>query len=95
MEKLFVVTVSIVSTRQAMVPDHLLGRVIAGFRVVGNGSAVIGAAAGGLVAAAFGLSAAPWTAAGFLIVTAMPLLAIVGRRRPRPAHGRGRTGPAC
>ncbi|HEX6356244.1 MFS transporter [Actinophytocola sp.] len=75
-----VVTVSIVSTRQAMVPDHLLGRVIAGFRVVGNGSAVLGAATGGFVAAAFGLSAAPWTAAGVLIVTALPLLWIVVRR---------------
>jgi MFS family permease len=75
-----VATVSIVSTRQAMVPDHLLGRVIAGFRVVGNGSAVFGAAVGGFVAAAFGLSAAPWTAAGFLLVTALSLLWIAVRR---------------
>jgi predicted MFS family arabinose efflux permease len=77
-----VATVSIVSTRQAMVPDHLLGRVIAGFRVVGNGSAVFGAAAGGFVAAAFGLSSAPWTAAGFLLVTALSLLWIAVRRPP-------------
>jgi predicted MFS family arabinose efflux permease len=69
-----VATVSVVSTRQAMVPDHLLGRVIAGFRVLGNGSAVFGAAVGGFVAAAFGLSAAPWTTAGVLFVTAMSLL---------------------
>jgi len=75
-----VTTVSIVSTRQAMVPDHLLGRVIAGFRVIGNGSAVFGAAAGGFVAAAFGLSAAPWTSAGFLMATALSLLWIAVRR---------------
>lgn len=72
-----VVTVSIVSTRQAMVPDHLLGRVISGFRFVGNGSAVLGAAAGGFVAAAFGLSSAPWTAAALLFGTVFALLWIV------------------
>lgn len=74
-------TVSIVSTRQALVPDHLLGRVIAGFRVIGNGSAVLGAATGGLVAATLGLSSAPWTAAGLLLATAISLSWIAWQRR--------------
>jgi predicted MFS family arabinose efflux permease len=69
-----VVTVCIVSTRQAMVPDHLLGRVISAFRLLGNGSAVLGAAAGGFVAAALHLSSAPWTAAAILLCTMVPLL---------------------
>jgi MFS family permease len=78
-------TVSVVSTRQARVPDRLLGRVVAGFRVVGNGSAIAGAAAGGLIAASFGLVAAPWAAAGFLFVAALPLCWLAGRRRGRRA----------
>jgi MFS family permease len=72
-----VVTVSIVSTRQAMVPDQLLGRVIAGFRLIGNGSAVLGAAAGGFLAAAFGLSSTPWAAAALCLGVVLALLWIV------------------
>lgn len=44
-----------VSIRQRIVPDHLLGRVNAGYRLVAWGTMPVGAALGGLTAAAFGL----------------------------------------
>ena len=46
-----------VSFRQRIVPDHLLGRVNAGYRLVAWGTMPIGAAAGGITAAAVGLRA--------------------------------------
>jgi MFS family permease len=50
-----VITVSI---RQRIVPDELLGRVNAGYRLVAWGTMPLGAALGGATAAAFGLTAA-------------------------------------
>lgn len=44
-----------VSIRQRIVPDHLLGRVNAGYRLVAWGTMPVGAALGGLTADAFGL----------------------------------------
>jgi MFS family permease len=44
-----------VSLRQRITPDHLLGRVNSGYRLVAWGSMPLGAAAGGLLAQAFGL----------------------------------------
>jgi MFS family permease len=46
-------TVAVVSARQQLVPDRMLGRVVNVFRLVGNGAAPLGAAAGGLLAANF------------------------------------------
>jgi MFS family permease len=45
------------SIRQRIVPNHLLGRVMASFRVISWGSLPIGALLGGLVAQSFGLTA--------------------------------------
>src|SRR4029079_7738482 len=45
------------SIRQRIVPSHLLGRVMASFRVISWGSLPIGALLGGLVAQSFGLTA--------------------------------------
>jgi MFS family permease len=45
------------SIRQRIVPNHLLGRVMASFRVISWGSIPIGALLGGLVGQAFGLPA--------------------------------------
>jgi len=50
-------TVAVISARQTLVPDHLLGRVVTAFRVVGNGTAPVGALIGGVIAAASSLSA--------------------------------------
>jgi MFS family permease len=46
-----------VSYRQARVPDHLLGRVMASYRVIAYGAMPLGALLGGVVAGAFGLRA--------------------------------------
>jgi hypothetical protein len=46
-----------VSLRQRVTPDRLLGRVNSGYRLVAWGTMPLGAAAGGLLAHAFGLRA--------------------------------------
>jgi hypothetical protein len=51
------VTVAVVSERQAVVPDQLLGRVVSAFRLVGNGVAPLGSIVGGVIAASAGLRA--------------------------------------
>jgi MFS family permease len=50
-----------VSLRQRIVPDHLLGRVNAGYRLVAWGTMPLGAALGGVLAARFSLTTAFWT----------------------------------
>jgi MFS family permease len=55
------------SLRQAVIPDHLLGRVLSAFRFVGWGSLSLGAVLGGVAAHAFGLRA-PIIAAGVIIL---------------------------
>ncbi len=75
------VTVAVVSERQAMVPDALLGRVTSAFRLIGNGIAPLGAVAGGLLAAGAGLGA-PLIAAPALLaicVVGFGFLLIPGR----------------
>lgn len=58
------------SARQLLTPDDRLGRVVAATRVVGIGSAGLGALLGGAVAKATGLLESPlFTAAGLLLVT--------------------------
>jgi MFS family permease len=61
-----VTTVCVVATRQAEVPNAMLGRLVTGFRIIGNGASLFGALAGRLVAGQFGLVAAPWCAAASL-----------------------------
>jgi predicted MFS family arabinose efflux permease len=63
------VTVAVVSERQAVVPDHLLGRVVSAFRLVGNGVAPLGSVLGGLIAAGAGLRAPLLAAAAFMVLT--------------------------
>ena len=63
------VTVAVVSERQAVVPDHMLGRVVSAFRLVGNGLAPLGSVIGGLIAAGAGLRAPLLAAAGFMALT--------------------------
>jgi MFS family permease len=62
-----------VSLRQRITPDHLLGRVNAGYRLLAWGSMPLGALAGGLLADLFGLRAA-FLVAGASSVVAIPLL---------------------
>jgi MFS family permease len=66
-----------VSLRQRIVPDHLLGRVNAGYRLVAWGTMPIGAALGGFVGQRFGLTAVFWMSAA-VSATCLPLVATVG-----------------
>jgi MFS family permease len=69
-----------VSLRQALIPDHLLGRVNSVYRFLGWGSMPIGAALGGVVAGVAGLRAPFFMAGGILLV-----LAVAGSRVVNPA----------
>jgi MFS family permease len=60
------------SLRQALTPDHLLGRVISAFRLFGYGSVPLGSLLGGLLARSFGLRA-PFVVAGVVI----PVVAVL------------------
>ena len=62
-----------VSLRQRIVPDHLLGRVNAGYRVMAWGTMPIGAAVGAVVAERWGLTATFWVAAG-LSLLCLPII---------------------
>jgi predicted MFS family arabinose efflux permease len=66
-----------ISLRQELVPDHLLGRVIAAYRVLGVGSMPLGALAGGFVARRFGLAAPFWVEAVLLGLVGLTALRIV------------------
>jgi MFS family permease len=61
-----------VSLRQRITPDRLLGRINSGYRLVGWGTIPLGAAAGGLLAQAFGLRAV------FAIMGLLTLFLVVG-----------------
>lgn len=62
-----------VSFRQRVVPEQLLGRVNAGYRLVAWGTIPLGAALGGYLGSKFGLTAAFWASA-ILSATCMPLV---------------------
>ncbi|GGR74938.1 hypothetical protein GCM10010197_47470 [Nocardioides luteus] len=69
------------TARQTLPPDHMLGRITAGTRVVGIGAAALGSVIGGAVAAAVHLDAALLLACGVLLAGAVAFLpAAVARR---------------
>ncbi len=59
------------SIRQRIVPNHLLGRVMASFRVISWGSIPLGALLGGIIGQTFGLTAV-FIAAGVLHIALLP-----------------------
>ncbi|MGK5446735.1 MFS transporter [Streptomyces radiopugnans] len=67
-------SVAVGSARQALTPDHLLGRVVSAFRLFGVGAAGLGALAGGLVARQVGLHAPLWAATAVLAAAALALV---------------------
>jgi MFS family permease len=68
------------SLRQALTPDHLLGRVISTFRLFSYGAVPLGALLGGVVARTFGLRA-PFLLAGVAVpLVALLCLPVVNRR---------------
>jgi MFS family permease len=84
-------TVAAVSARQQLVPDHMLGRVVNVFRLIGNGAAPIGAAIGGLIAARYTLNTP--ILAGALLTFAVASLSLLPQFRP-PARDEPATQPA-
>jgi MFS family permease len=78
------VTVAAVSARQRIVPDHLLGRVVSAFRLLGNGAAPVGGALGGVVASSAGLRAPLFVAAAVLAVSLALLAAPLLQRSTDP-----------
>jgi MFS family permease len=75
-----------ISLRQAIVPDHLLGRVNSVYRLVAWGTIPIGAAGGGLLAAAIGVRAVFGVSAlllGGVTVLALFVLGAVSGRHVR------------
>jgi MFS family permease len=65
--------VTTVSLRQRIAPDHLLGRVNAGYRLLAWGTMPLGAALGGVLGEALGLRGVFWVSAG-LALACVPLL---------------------
>jgi predicted MFS family arabinose efflux permease len=79
-------SINIVSLRQAITPDRLLGRVNASFRFVGLGISPLGSLAGGALGSLLGLRPALLLAAlGLLVAPSMLLLSPVRRLREVPA----------
>jgi MFS family permease len=62
-----------VSLRQAVIPDHLLGRVNAVYRFLGWGSMPVGAFIGGELASEFGLRAPFFAASAIMIIGVLAL----------------------
>ena len=72
--------VILISLRQSIIPDHLLGRVASGYRLFVLGALPIGALFGGGVAQAFGLTAPYWMGGATLTIMAFVLLRVVNNR---------------
>jgi hypothetical protein len=66
--------VVVLSMRQAIVPDRLMGRVVGAIRLIGFGSIPVGALLGGLLGRALGLRA-PFLL-GAVVLAAAALLAL-------------------
>jgi MFS family permease len=68
------------SLRQRIVPDRILGRLVATFRMLGWGALPLGALLGGVVGEAFGLTAVFWAAAAMSLVLLPARLLITDSR---------------
>jgi predicted MFS family arabinose efflux permease len=80
--------VNVMTTRQLMTPDHLLGRVNASFRLVGLGVSPLGSLLGGALGAAFGLRTGLLVAVlGMFIAPLIVLLSPVRRATALPPTG--------
>jgi MFS family permease len=83
-----------VSLRQRIAPDHLLGRVNAGYRLLAWGSMPLGALLGGLLGELVGVRAVFLIAAAGQLCTIPLLLAIVTERNITAAEDAVRAEPA-
>jgi MFS family permease len=88
--------VTLLSLRQAIVPDRLMGRVVGAIRLVGFGTIPLGALLGGVVARTFGLRAPFLLGAAVLAVAALataPVVTTSAIEAARSGAGAGRTRP--
>jgi MFS family permease len=69
--------VTLLSLRQAIVPDRLMGRVVGAIRLIGFGSIPVGALLGGLVARALGLRAPFLLGAAVLVLAALAAAPVI------------------
>lgn len=69
-----ITTVVVVGARQRLTPPEMLGRVTATFRTLGVGALPAGAAAGGVLASAWGLKAPLIAAAALVLALLIPVL---------------------
>ena len=76
-----------VSLRQRIIPDHLLGRVNSGYRLLGWGTMPIGAAVGGVVGEFVGLRAVFLLSGAGVLATLVPLLLVITDAAIRSAEG--------
>jgi MFS family permease len=84
-----------VSLRQAVVPDHLMGRVVSAFRTLAYGAVPLGAVLGGVVGRIFGVRAPFLVGAVVLAATGLLALPVVNAgtvRAARIAAGPARPG---
>jgi small-conductance mechanosensitive channel len=83
--------VIIISLRQAIIPDHLLGRVSSAYRLVVLGALPLGALFGGSVAQAFQLATPIWVGGLILVVVAVAMQPIVNNRSIALARERAKS----
>jgi MFS family permease len=79
-----------VSLRQRIAPDHMLGRVNAGYRLLAWGTMPLGAGLGGVLAAVFGLRTTFWITGGINLLCVPLLLSGVSDRAIAEAERQGR-----
>lgn len=80
--------VIIISLRQEIIPDHLLGRVSSAYRLVVLGALPLGALFGGLMAHAFNLTTPIWMGGLLLVVVAFVMQPVVNNRSIEMAKGK-------
>ncbi|MFG2338928.1 MFS transporter [Streptomyces yangpuensis] len=74
-------TIQVVTLRQQIVPNELMGRVSAAYRSVAVGAFTVGGVVGGLVAKFFGIPAAFYTGGAAMAITALMVLPVLNNKR--------------
>jgi MFS family permease len=82
------------SLRQELIPTQLLGRVNSAYTLFGFGSLSLGAAAGGLLARRYGITAPFWCSFAAMSVLTVACWPILSTRRVAEARRRAATGEA-
>jgi MFS family permease len=85
--------VTLLSLRQAIVPDRLMGRVVGAVRLIGFGSIPVGALLGGLVARSLGLRAPFLLGAAVLAVAALAATPVITTGAIQAARSEAGAGP--